>query len=109
MDEDWVVLRQVLHLQVKEKNGLTCLNRKKAGQRVAATGKVAWRKPLIDVLLSATKGQETVFNKRSALSESLLNFWNENMHKRYECVKIGKIKSKYLKLCTYRLTPLLFW
>ena len=48
---------------------------KKAGQKVAGLGKVAWRKTLKESCVSATVQQEQYFNRGSALHESLLSQW----------------------------------
>ena len=53
------------------KSSQKCANRleeKKAGQRMAGLGKVAWRKTLKGVFFSAKKEQETAFNVRSAMN-----------------------------------------
>ena len=90
IDEDSVVLCQALYQSIEEEwtemherlQELCWKVRvKKAGQRIAGLGRVAWRKTEKEPFSSAKKGLGIAVNRRSALRESLSEAWNVDTHK----------------------------
>ena len=64
-EEEWTDMFEKLR-EVCRKIGV-----KNAGQRMAGLGKVAWRKTEREPFLSARKGLDAAFNRKSELRESL--------------------------------------
>ena len=85
MEEDWALLCQALFVPVGRRRGVVrdaqevdrChqkeWSKKKAGQRVAGLGKVAWEKTSTESFFSASVEQERAFSRMSALREALLS------------------------------------
>ena len=74
-NQEWTDMFERLR-EVSRKIGV-----KNAGQRMAGLGKVAWRKTEREPFLSARKGLDAAFNRKSELRESLLEAWNVDTHK----------------------------
>ena len=75
---------------------------KKAGQRIARWGKLAWRKSDRELFLSS-KGLQAALNKRSAVWVSLLEALNAKIHKTLRIcedrpVQIEESEASYVSL-----------
>ena len=83
MEEDWVVLCHALCQSIGEeaRSDMVNIGVKKAGQRLAGMGKLAWRESDKEPFFSPKTDLQAAFNKRSELREAFVEVSYVDFHK----------------------------